>query len=76
MSEMFVVPLRYNNKTKDTTMSEVELYLIGEGENCTLYTLQFLRDSDNEFEKFVSKILILGNGDVKKTRTYEPEFGI
>ncbi len=38
-------------------MSEVELYLIDEGENCTLYTLQFLRDSDNEFEKFVSKII-------------------
>ena len=115
-------------------MSEVELYLIGEGENCTLYTLQFLRDIDNEFEKFISKfindsdysedytriaavvsriartgaleryfrregnesdsvvalpvlrsklrlyclrlsdkILILGNGDVKKTRTYEED---
>ncbi len=35
-------------------MSEVELYLIDEGENCTLYTLQFLRDSDHEFEKFVA----------------------
>lgn len=116
------------------TMSEVELYLIGEGENCTLYTLQFLRDADNEFEKFVAKfindsdysedytriaavvsriartgaleryfrregresdsvvalpvlssklrlyclrlsdkILILGNGDVKTTRTYEED---
>lgn len=115
-------------------MSEVELYLIGEGENCTLYTLQFLRDADNEFEKFVAKfindsdysedytriaaiisriaragaleryfrregresdsvvalpvmssklrlyclrlsdkILILGNGDVKNTRTYEED---
>lgn len=38
-------------------MSEVELYLIDEGENCTLYTLQFLRDSDHEFEKFVSKFI-------------------
>lgn len=38
-------------------MNEVELYLINEGENCTIYTLQFLRDSENEFEKFVSKFI-------------------
>ncbi len=115
-------------------MNEVELYLITEGENCTIYTLQFLRDTESEFEKFISKfindsdysedysriaavisriartgayeryfrregkmsdsvvalpvldsklrlyclrlsdkILILGNGDVKKTRTYEED---
>lgn len=36
-------------------MSEVELYLIQEGENCTIYTLQFLRDVESEFEKFVAK---------------------
>lgn len=36
-------------------MSEVELYLIQEGENCTIYTLQFLRDVEAEFEKFVTK---------------------
>lgn len=36
-------------------MSEVELYLIQEGENCTIYTLQFLRDIESEFEKFVAK---------------------
>lgn len=38
-------------------MSEVELYLIQDGENCTIYTLQFLRDveSESEFEKFVTK---------------------
>lgn len=36
-------------------MSEVELYLIGKGDNCTLYSLQFLRDSETEFEKFVTK---------------------
>lgn len=36
-------------------MNEVELYLISEGENCTVYTLQFLRDMDSEFEKFVAK---------------------
>lgn len=36
-------------------MSEVELYLIQDGENCTIYTLQFLRDVESEFEKFVAK---------------------
>ena len=36
-------------------MSEVELYLIQDGENCTIYTLQFLRDVESEFEKFVDK---------------------
>ncbi len=36
-------------------MSEVELYLINEGDNCTIYTLQFLKDMDSEFEKFVAK---------------------
>lgn len=36
-------------------MSEVELYLIQEGESCTIYTLQFLRDVESEFEKFVTK---------------------
>ena len=35
-------------------MSEVELYLIKDGENCTIYTLQFLRDVESEFEKFVA----------------------
>ena len=36
-------------------MSEIELYLIKDGERCTIYTLQFLRDMESEFEKFVSK---------------------
>ncbi|MCH5220327.1 MAG: hypothetical protein J1F20_07120 [Muribaculaceae bacterium] len=36
-------------------MKEVELYLIEEGDNCTVYTLQFLRDEESEFEKFISK---------------------
>ncbi len=115
-------------------MSEVELFLIDKGDNCTLYSLQFLRDSESEFEKFVrrfidsaeyntdyadiaafvnrimdigakerffrpegkasdavvalpttrsklrlyclrlsDKILILGNGGVKKSRTYEED---
>lgn len=38
-------------------MNEVELYLINEGENCTIYTLQFLRDTESEFEKFISKFI-------------------
>lgn len=38
-----------------SAMSEVELYLIQDGENCTIYTLQFLRDVESEFEKFVAK---------------------
>lgn len=38
-------------------MSEVELYLIEQGEKCTVYTLQFPRDSESEFEKFVSKFI-------------------
>lgn len=36
-------------------MSEVELILMNEGENCTIYSLQFLRDVNSEFEKFVAK---------------------
>lgn len=51
MSYLCVIIL--NTRTKD--MSEVELYLIQEGENCTIYTLQFLRDMESEFEKFISK---------------------
>lgn len=31
------------------------IYLIQDGENCTIYTLQFLRDVESEFEKFVTK---------------------
>lgn len=38
-------------------MSELELYLIEEGDNCTIDTLQFLRDSESEFEKFVSRFM-------------------
>lgn len=38
-------------------MSAVELYLIQEGDNCTIYTLQFLRDTESEFEKFISKFI-------------------
>lgn len=38
-------------------MSEVELFLIQEGDNCTIYTLQFLLDTESEFEKFISKFI-------------------
>lgn len=38
-------------------MSEVELYLIQEGDNCTIYSLQFLNESKTEFEKFVAKFI-------------------
>ena len=36
-------------------MSEVELVLLDQNENCTVYTIQFLSDDLNEFEKFISK---------------------
>ncbi len=36
-------------------MSEVELLLLDQTENCTVYTIQFLSDDMNEFEKFVAK---------------------
>lgn len=36
-------------------MSEVELLLLDQSENCTVYTIQFLSDDLNEFEKFVAK---------------------
>lgn len=38
-------------------MSEVELYLIDKSDNCTIYTLQFLKDSESEFEKFISRFM-------------------
>ncbi|MCM1041334.1 MAG: hypothetical protein NC396_02740 [Bacteroides sp.] len=38
-------------------MSEVELFLIKDGDKCTIYTLQFLQEVENEFEKFVSKFM-------------------
>lgn len=36
-------------------MSEIELLLLNNGENCTVYTIQFLDDDMHEFEKFVAK---------------------
>lgn len=40
---------------KSKTMSEVELLLLDQTENCTVYTIHFLDDDLNEFEKFVAK---------------------
>ena len=36
-------------------MSELELLLLDQSENCTVYTIQFADDDLNEFEKFVAK---------------------
>lgn len=36
-------------------MSEVELLLLDQSEKCTVYTIQFMSDDLNEFEKFVAK---------------------
>lgn len=36
-------------------MSEIELLLLEQSENCTVYTIQFLSDDLSEFEKFVAK---------------------
>ena len=36
-------------------MSEAELMLVEEAKNCTLYTIQFLSDTDSEYEKFYNK---------------------
>lgn len=36
-------------------MSEAELVLVEEAKNCTLYTIQFLSESDTEFEAFYNK---------------------
>ncbi len=36
-------------------MSEVELLLVNEADNCTIYTIQFLKEADSEFERFYNK---------------------
>lgn len=45
-------------------MSEIELLLLDQTENCTVYTIQFLSEDLNEFEKFVSKFQ--GEGELNK----------
>ena len=64
-------------------MSELELLLLDQTDNCTVYTIQFLSDDLNEFEKFVAKFQadgelnkdfrIIGNGGQKNTRTYDED---
>ena len=36
-------------------MSAAELLLVNEAKNCTLYTIQFLSETDSEFEQFYNK---------------------
>ena len=36
-------------------MNKVELVLINEAENCTIYTIQFLTETNSEFERFYNK---------------------
>lgn len=36
-------------------MSEAELRLVKEAKNCTLYTIQFLSESESEFEQFYNR---------------------
>ncbi len=36
-------------------MSEAELRLVKIGENCTMYSIQFLSEDESEFERFYSK---------------------
>lgn len=34
-------------------MSELELALVNEAENCTVYTIQFVSEDETEFERFM-----------------------
>lgn len=36
-------------------MSEIDLVLVNETDNCTIYTIQFQTESETEFEKFYNK---------------------
>ena len=36
-------------------MSNLELILVNENTNCTLYTIQFVTENDSEFERFYAK---------------------
>lgn len=36
-------------------MSEVELLLVNNADGCTIYTIQFLSESDSEFERFYAR---------------------
>lgn len=47
-------------------MSEVELILVRESDKCTMYTIQFLSEGKNEFQRFIAKF--------KEDATYNPDF--
>ena len=38
-------------------MNEVELILLNEGSNCTLYTIQFVGEDSSEYQKFYQKFI-------------------
>lgn len=46
-------------------MNEIELLLVGESENCTVYTIQFMTESQSEFERFFNRF--------KDDATYSPD---
>lgn len=49
-------------------MSEAEIKIIEEAANCTLYTIQFVNDSMDEYEKFYTRFKddLLYNPDLMK----------
>lgn len=36
-------------------MNEIDLVLLNESDNCTIYTIQFLSENQSEFERFYNK---------------------
>lgn len=48
--------MRYTN-TNQTIMSEVELILLNDAENCTLYSIQFSTEDESEYERFYNKFI-------------------
>ena len=38
-------------------MSEVELVLVNDTDECTIYTIQFLEEAETEYERFYSKFI-------------------
>ena len=73
-------------------MSEIDLVLVNETDNCTLYTIQFQNEDESEYIsdhvvalpvitsklrlyclRLSDKILILGNGGIKNSRTYNED---
>lgn len=47
-------------------MSEVELILVRESDKCTIYTIQFLSEDKNEFQRFIEKF--------KDDAVYNPDY--